>query len=162
MLVKDSNKKIVIIAGAFTLTLSLLGGGAYLLNKKANDSFNKDTITINTSTTTTTKYQTTVSTTTTKQETVIYIINNLNKKDGSIFSIPDIISFNISPNVEQSKVILTDENGIILYSKTATGSSVNLTVYMEGRVSEGSNGKLRIEGIVSGKSVITKEVGVVF
>lgn len=153
------NKKIIALSGVLAFTVLLIGLGTYYGHKTNKDFFNKN---INT---TTTRQEddiiTTVTTATTKQ-VEIYTISGLNKKEGDVFSLPDTVSFSISPTVEQSRITLLTQNGSILYSKTVTGTVVDETVYMEGRTQEGSEGILKLEGLISDKVVVNKEVKVVF
>lgn len=93
---------------------------------------------------------------------ISYEIKNLNKKDGSVFSVPDTVSFEISPKVEKTKITLADGGGTVLYFEQSASSSPSYEVYPSGKVVEGSAGFLTIEGFVSGKVVVSKKVKVVF
>lgn len=152
----SQNKKIIIASSIVVLLASLISTGIFF-SKKANNSFSNSTTTLPLRDSTTIS----TTTTTTKQE-LNYLINNLNKKEGDVFSIPDLISFNISPSVERVKLTITDISGSVLYFETITGSTVNKTVYLDAKISEGSKGKIKIEGIIAEKTVISRELGVVF
>jgi len=93
---------------------------------------------------------------------VNYLISGLNKKDGDIFSIPDEVTFTISPNVDKSKITLTSADGVILFTGETDKGEAKFTVYPQKKVMEGSQGTLLVEGFVGGNIVVTQKVKVVF
>jgi len=93
---------------------------------------------------------------------ISYKITNLNKKDGDIFSIPDEVTFSISPSVDKSKLTLTAADGTVLYSGEGSGEEAKFTVYPAKKVTEGAQGELLIEGYVGSKAVVYQKVKVAF
>lgn len=91
-----------------------------------------------------------------------YTISDVSKKEGDTFSVPDIVSFKISPEVTESRILLVTEDGTTIYEKMITGSEVSQEVYPERKLSAGAAGTIVIEGIVSKKVVAKKEIGVLF
>lgn len=91
-----------------------------------------------------------------------YKITNLNKKDGDIFSIPDEVTFTITPTVNKSKITLTSADGVLLYNGETAESEAKFTIYPQKKVMEGSQGTLLIEGFLGSEVVISQKVKVVF
>ena len=163
--IKKHKKKIIIFS---ILILILAGAGSfyYFLNKnKSSDKVNNSSKTTtssksNSSSTELTSGQ--VSNNSTSSEAVSYTISDLNKSDGSVFSIPDELKFSISPNVDKVNVSIVLDDGTNVYSKDETSSLIDLTIYPEKKIAEGTKGKIIITGFVDNKDVITKTVGIVF
>jgi len=91
-----------------------------------------------------------------------YKILNLNKKDGDIFSVPDEVIFSISPSVDKSKITLTDDEGIVLYTEEKNSSEAKFIVYPNKKIKEGTSGTLLIEGYVGDDVVVYKKIKIVF
>lgn len=91
-----------------------------------------------------------------------YLITKLNKKDGDIFSIPDEVTFTVSPTVDKSRLTLTGADGAVLYTEETTSGEAKFTVYPEKKVADGSQGTLLIEGVVGADVVVFQKIKVVF
>lgn len=96
------------------------------------------------------------------EEKVEYSITNLNKKDGDVFSVPDDVSFTITPAVDKSKITLTSAEGVVLYTSETNSSDAKFTVHPEKKVTEGTQGELLVEGYVGSNVVIYQKIKVVF
>jgi hypothetical protein len=154
------NKRNVYLASG--VAIAIIAGGAYFAyssyGRFTTPSQDADTTGLETTQSTSTADKDQV----TPDEVVTYAVTELNKTEGSYFSLPDTVSYTITPAVDKSRIMLTTSAGQELYTVEVLGSTANETVYMNGRVKDGSTGKLRIEGLVGDKVVVTKEVGVVF
>lgn len=96
------------------------------------------------------------------ENTINYTITNINKKDGDVFSIPDEVTFSITPEVEATKISIKNSEGKIVYSDERWLSQGKFMVYLGPVVTEGEFGTILLEGIKGGKVVATKEVRIVF
>lgn len=86
----------------------------------------------------------------------------VNKKDGDIFSIPEKITYTITPNVEKSKITLLNTDGSLLYVKEINGPTAEVDIYPRGKFKENSEGTIIIEGFEKEKSVFNKKIKVLF
>jgi hypothetical protein len=156
---KRNNTKIYLASGAAALVIA---GGAYFAYSSYGRFVAPKQNVDNTGTETIQSTPTPSIEQTAPDKAVTYVITGLNKAEGAFFSLPDTVAYTISPAVDKSRIVLTASAGQELYSTEVSGSTVNETIYMNGRVRDGSTGQLKIEGLVGDKVVVTKEVGVVF
>lgn len=98
----------------------------------------------------------------TENKVIDYQVTDLNKKDGDIFSIPDNVTFTISPSADKSKVTLTKDDGAVLYTGEGSGNEASFTIYPSGKLSEGTQGTLTIEGFKGSEMVVSKKIKVIF
>lgn len=160
---KTKTKKLAWIALIVLVVALVVAAIFYFQNQnKVSDDVNTPDTTQTSTETETNEQQQETSDDEAPEVTTAYKIENLNKKDGDLFAIPDEVTFNINPVVDKTKVTLTYSKGVVLYFEEKAGTSGNYTIYPEGRLSEGSKGTLKIEGFKDGKVVVTEEVGVIF
>lgn len=94
--------------------------------------------------------------------TTTYVINDLNKKEGDPFALPDEVKLSVSPTVAKVNVSLVLADGRIAYSQDVAGSSVDQIIYPNLKIVDGSNINLVIKAYVADKIVVSKTVGVIF
>jgi hypothetical protein len=164
MTTTQKNKRVIVIVIAVVAVLVLAGAGYYLYSvgkfravATTGDSSKKTNETKAISGSTSSAASNGEATT-----PVSYQITDINKSDGSVFSLPDTISFTISPNVDSSRVRMVFQDGTTIFDKSVSGSKVSLTIYPDKKLAEGDTGTIIIDGISGGKAVVTKEVKVVF
>lgn len=91
-----------------------------------------------------------------------YAITGINKEKGDIFSVPDNITYTISPEVEKSRVTLLYFNERILFKKDIAASTGDVTIFPDGKLQENSKGTLLIEGFVNDEIVVSEKIEVIF
>ncbi len=161
--ISQNNVKTITRAAITIVSILLLGGGGYLyylnnfMNSRVSTKVSNDPKPLS--------FANDVKQSTGAQNgqpSAVYVISGLNKQDGDVFSMPDTIKFKISPDVDEARATLATSEGQILSENTTQGSSMERTVYMNGRPGGGATGILKIEGLAKGSVVITKEIRVVF
>lgn len=94
--------------------------------------------------------------------TETFKLENINIKDGDVFSVPEKISFSIVPKVDITLVALENSSGKLLYDNSFQGSDVATEIYPQSKVSEGETGFLTIKGIKDNQVVIINKIEVSF
>lgn len=141
-------------------TTVVLAGGGYFGYEAVK--FNKnENVEIKTEAPTENVTETEESTPTTSQEVKTYAIENINKKDGDVFAMPDTLTYTVSPQGATSRVKMLTTDGTVLFTGTSKATTPTFQIYPAGRYREGTKVQIIIDLLDGVEIKATKTVQVV-